>query len=55
METRADLIEHRRENGNEAAFVFIHGFSGDPSKTWGKFPDFLLAKSELNGWDVLRA
>lgn len=38
--------------GAEAAIVFIHGFGGNPQKTWGLFPDWLAADSRLSGWDT---
>ena len=34
------------------AIVFVHGFSGDPMGTWGKFPDYLMENPTLSGWDV---
>jgi pimeloyl-ACP methyl ester carboxylesterase len=32
--------------------LFVHGFSGDPTKTWGNFPTLLMREKRLNGWDV---
>src|ERR1700761_4351930 len=34
---------------NEAAVVFIHGFTGDWQKPWGRIPEFLHPR--LKGWD----
>jgi len=48
----AELVEHRNVAGNEAAIVFIHGFLGDPKKTWGKFPEILKEQPALGGWDI---
>jgi pimeloyl-ACP methyl ester carboxylesterase len=45
------LLTHRNEN-QDAAIVFVHGFLGDPRKTWGQFPDFLQAEPQLKGWDI---
>ncbi len=46
------LIEHRTNEKNKTAVVFIHGFGGDVAATWGKFPDLLKGASQLNGWDI---
>ena len=35
---------------NPAAIVFIHGFTGDWRKTWGRIPDFLHPR--LKNWDL---
>ncbi|MFY9647605.1 MAG: alpha/beta fold hydrolase [Terriglobales bacterium] len=47
-----ELVEHRSSADNPVAVLFIHGFSGDPIKTWGKFPDFLTGEKRLARWDV---
>ena len=41
-----------RKNSTENAIVFIHGFGGDPTGTWGKFPELLMENKTLIGWDV---
>lgn len=46
------IIKALRKGNTNNAIVFVHGFSGDPSATWGKFPDFLKSTSVLNGWDI---
>ena len=38
---------------NDTAIVFVHGFTGDVEKTWGKIPGFLGADPRLNEWDLL--
>jgi pimeloyl-ACP methyl ester carboxylesterase len=35
---------------NDAAIVFIHGFTGDWRKTWGRIPEFL--RPSLANWDL---
>jgi pimeloyl-ACP methyl ester carboxylesterase len=45
------LFTHR-DSGADAAIVFIHGFLGDPQKTWGNFPAILTAQPALDGWDI---
>jgi hypothetical protein len=47
-----ELVEHRRSRNNPVAILFVHGFSGDPTKTWGNFPSLLIAEKRLNDWDV---
>jgi len=44
-------IEHRPVNA-KAAFVFVHGFGGDTSATWGAFPKFLMEDQQLKFWGV---
>lgn len=38
---------------NETAIVFVHGFTGDVAKTWGRIPEFLQADPRLKEWDLL--
>ncbi|MGB0910648.1 MAG: alpha/beta fold hydrolase [Nitrospirales bacterium] len=45
------LVTHRNES-NDVAIVFVHGFGGKPTTTWGQFPNFLLNDSRLHNWDV---
>ena len=47
-----ELVEHRNSAENPVAMLFVHGFSGDPTKTWGNFPSLLMGEKRLNGWDV---
>lgn len=46
------LIPYRERDYAKAAIIFLHGFSGDTSGTWGRFPELLLAEPELRSWDV---
>ena len=41
-----------RDLRQEAAILFIHGFSGDPRMTWGTFPDFVASDKRIAGWDI---
>ncbi|MDM8517416.1 AAA family ATPase [Desulfobacterales bacterium HSG16] len=45
------IYEYRKKN-SKSALIFIHGFSGDITKTWGDFQNFLMEKNELNEWDI---
>lgn len=47
-----ELILLRRRADNDSALVFVHGFTGDIRKTWGRFPEFLAAEPRLAGWDL---
>lgn len=49
--TSTNLITHRN-NAKDAAIIFVHGFSGDPQKTWGKFPTFLENDASMKEWDI---
>ena len=37
---------------NRVAVVFVHGFSGDLRKTWGRIPELLESSGLLPGWDL---
>ncbi|HKS43066.1 MAG TPA: alpha/beta fold hydrolase [Blastocatellia bacterium] len=58
--TNTTLIAHRpdekqsgyQQQKNKTAIVFVHGYGGDPKKTWGNFPDLLKNDARLNGWDI---
>ncbi len=41
-----------RPVSQKAAFVFVHGFGGDTSATWGQFPQFLMEQSRLASWGI---
>jgi len=47
-----ELVVHRKSETNPAVILFVHGFSGDPTKTWGNFPALLMRENQLSGWDV---
>lgn len=32
--------------------LFVHGFSGEASKTFGNIPKFLMEESKMDGWDM---
>ncbi|MDT8414068.1 MAG: caspase family protein [Flavobacteriaceae bacterium] len=34
------------------AILFVHGFSGEAAKTFGKIPEFLMEESKMDGWDM---
>jgi len=47
------INEIRKTPGNKACVIFIHGFNGDPTFTWGRFPDLLCHEPSMNGWDII--
>jgi pimeloyl-ACP methyl ester carboxylesterase len=48
-----EKLADQAQSDNEAAIVFVHGFTGDRRGTWRKIPDFLLQEAKLAGWDIL--
>jgi pimeloyl-ACP methyl ester carboxylesterase len=46
------IVDYRKEAGNNNLVLFVHGFSGSPSETFGFTPDMLVAEPRLAGWDV---
>ena len=42
-----------KENNNENLIVFVHGFTGDATDTWGKFEGLLSEDVDLQDWDIL--
>jgi pimeloyl-ACP methyl ester carboxylesterase len=47
------INEIRKSQGNKACVVFIHGFTGDATLTWGRFPDLLANEPSMSEWDIL--
>jgi pimeloyl-ACP methyl ester carboxylesterase len=46
-----ELIEHRNK-GQNAAVIFVHGFTGKPENTWADFATFIAAEKAVSGWDL---
>lgn len=44
-------ISHQT-GGGEAALIFVHGFGGKASETWGRFPEFMGADPRFKKWGV---
>ncbi len=51
MPPATELIEHRNK-GQNAAVIFVHGFTGKPEDTWADFATFLAAEKAVSGWDL---
>jgi len=47
------INEIRNNPGNKACIIFIHGFIGDPVKTWALFAGQLSRVPSINGWNML--
>ena len=48
-----DLTITRRDPGNKACVIFIHGFQGDTATTWADFPKLLTEDPNMDDWDIL--
>src|SRR6185503_2136932 len=46
------VIEVRSTDTAQTAVVFVHGFGGTASATWGQFPALLAAHASLARWDI---
>lgn len=46
-----NIITHRNQH-QDAAILFIHGFNGNAAATWGRFPEFLEENRNLKSWDI---
>jgi pimeloyl-ACP methyl ester carboxylesterase len=42
-----------RSEDNKNLICFIHGFSGDPRKTFEPMPQLIIEDDALSGWDIL--
>jgi pimeloyl-ACP methyl ester carboxylesterase len=40
-----------RNDNKKSAILFIHGFLGDPNKTWGSLPEFLQKDMKFDNYD----
>ena len=43
---------YRETPGANNLILFIHGFTGEASRTFGSLPDLLMEDPELDGWDM---
>lgn len=47
------LVKSYRETENSNNLIlFIHGFSGESTDTFGKTPDLLIQENKMDGWDL---
>jgi len=46
------ILTTMRNDKTKNAIVFVHGFGGDSSGTWGNFPQYLMESPALKGWDI---
>lgn len=47
-----EYLKPAKRGKGDAAIVFVHGFSGNITATWGDFPTFVRETPQLRGWDV---
>lgn len=47
-----ELTAWREEEGNNNLVLFIHGFSGESTNTFGKIPKLLMNEPQMDGWDI---
>ncbi len=45
-------FHRRREGASNQVVIFVHGFTGDPIKTWEGFPELLESEPSLSSWDI---
>lgn len=50
--TLGEIISYRKQEGNNNVLLFVHGFSGSASETFGCTPDMLVKNESFDGWDV---
>lgn len=47
-----ELISYRQQDQNNNVVLFVHGFSGSASETFGKTPEMLDNNPQFAGWDI---
>ncbi len=47
-----DIICYRKQDNYNNVLLFVHGFSGSASETFGSTPDLLIDQEEFKGWDI---
>lgn len=51
VKKRIKKVFYETPNANNA-IIFVHGFSGEAWKTFGKIPDLLAKEEQMDGWDM---
>jgi pimeloyl-ACP methyl ester carboxylesterase len=51
-ENLGKLVCYRKEPGYNNVLLFVHGFSGSPTETFGNTPDMLIEDPQFKGWDI---
>lgn len=51
MNMNLSLVTHRDKN-KKVCIIFVHGFKGNPTTTWGRFIEFLDKNYHLKKWDI---
>ncbi|MBT8271170.1 MAG: hypothetical protein KJO25_03905, partial [Bacteroidia bacterium] len=50
--TAKEVTSWREDDRNNNLVLFIHGFSGEATDTFGKIPELLMDDPRMNGWDI---
>ena len=53
IDEEKDWILITQQPDNIRIVIFVHGFTGDYKKTWGKFPDLIANDEQLDHFDIL--
>jgi tetratricopeptide (TPR) repeat protein len=53
MSTSLDHLLVKRPNPTHGLAVFVHGFTGEKTATWGKFPELIENDGQLQDFDFL--
>ena len=51
-EKEAPVTVFREEEGAQGVILFVHGFSGEASDSFGQIPHLLMEEAELMNWDL---
>lgn len=47
-----EIVVYKKQEGYNNVVLFVHGFSGKASETFGATPDMLSLNPEFAGWDI---
>jgi len=52
-DVKKEVVTRFREDGAPNLLLFVHGFSGEASETFGNIPELLMENPAMNGWDLM--
>jgi pimeloyl-ACP methyl ester carboxylesterase len=47
-----ELVTNFRDENSTNAVIFVHGFSGEASDTFGNIPQYIIEDPKMKGWDM---
>ena len=47
-----ELVTNFRDEDSTNAVIFVHGFSGEASDTFGNIPQYIIEDPKMKGWDM---